>query len=53
MDTEKKNQEEDREEKTKIDWEEEKDIIKKYLSEKYPLPTSKISKIFQEKLRNT
>ena len=47
-DTEKKNQEEDREEKTKIDWEEEKDIIKKYLSQKYPLTTSKISRIIQE-----
>ena len=34
--------------KTKIDWEEEKDIIKKYLSQKYPLTTSKISRIIQE-----
>ena len=47
-DTEKKNQEEDREEKTKIDWEEEKEIIKKYLHQKYPLTTSKISRIIQE-----
>ena len=50
-DTEKKNQEEDREEKTKIDWEEEKDIIKKYLSQKYPLTTSKISRIIQEQAK--
>ena len=35
---------------TKIDWEEEKDIIEKYLSQEYPLMNSKkIGKIIQEK----
>ena len=35
---------------TKIDWEEEKDIIKKYLSQEYTLMNSqKIDKIIEEK----
>ena len=47
-DIEKKIQEKDGKEKKKIDWEEEKDILKKYLSEKYPLSSTKISRIIQE-----
>ena len=36
--------------KAKIDWEEEKDVIKKYLSQEYPLINSqKINKIIEEK----
>ena len=41
---EKKFQKEDEKQKKKIDWEEEKDILKKYLSEKYPLNVKKIEK---------
>ena len=48
-DVEKKNQKEDEKQKTKIDWEEEKDILKKYLSEKYPLSNKKIEKIINER----
>ena len=47
-DIEKKIQEKDGKEKKKIDWEVEKDILKKYLSEKYPLSSTKISRIIQE-----
>lgn len=48
-DVEKKIQKEDEKQKTKIDWEEEKDILKKYLSEKYPLSNKKIEKIINER----
>ena len=48
-DAEKKNQKEDEKQKTKIDWEEEKDILKKYLSEKYPLSNKKIENIINER----
>ena len=48
-DVEKKIQKEDEKQKTKIDWEEEKDILKKYLSEKYPLSSKKIEKIINER----
>jgi len=48
-DVEKKIQKEDERQKTKIDWEEEKDILKKYLSEKYPLSSKKIEKIINER----
>ena len=48
-DVEKKIQKEDEKQKTKIDWEEEKDILKKYLSEKYPLSKKKIEKIINER----
>ena len=40
--SEKKFQNEDEKEKKKIDWEEEKDILEKYLSEKYPLSKQKV-----------
>ena len=46
---EKKIQKEDEKQRTKIDWEEEKDILKKYLSEKYPLSNKKIEKIINER----
>ena len=54
-DVEKKIQKEDEKQKTKIDWEEEKDILKKYLiekyslSNKYPLSNKKIEKIINER----
>ena len=48
-DVEKKIQKEDEKQKTKINWEEEKDILKKYLSEKYPLSSKKIEKIINER----
>ena len=48
-DIEKKIQEKDGKEKKKIDWEDEKDILKKYLSEKYPLSSKKIEKIINER----
>ena len=48
-DVEKKIQKEDEKQKTKIDWEEEKDILKKYLSEKYPLSNKKIENIINER----
>ena len=48
-DVEKKIQKEDEKQKTKIDWEEVKDILKKYLSEKYPLSNKKIEKIINER----
>ena len=48
-DVEKKIQKEDEKQKKKIDWEEEKDILKKYLSEKYPLSNKKIEKIINER----
>ena len=47
--TEKKIEKEDEKQRTKIDWEEEKDILKKYLSEKYPLSNKKIEKIINER----
>jgi hypothetical protein len=50
-DVEKKIQKEDEKQKTKIDWEEEKDILKKYLSEKYPLSKKKIEKIINERAK--
>ena len=46
---EKKIQKEDEKQKTKIDWEEENDILKKYLSEKYPLSNKKIENIINER----
>ena len=48
-DVEKKIQREVEKQTTKIDWEEEKDILKKYLSEKYPLSNKKIENIINEK----
>ena len=47
-DIENKIQEKDGKEKKKNDWEEEKYVLKKYLSEKYPLSRTKISRIIQE-----
>ena len=48
-DAEKNTQKEDEKQQTKIDWEEEKDILKKYLSEKYPLNVKKIEKIINKR----
>ena len=47
---EKKFQKEDeKQKKKKINWEEEKEIIKKYLSERYPLSEQKIDAIIEDK----
>ena len=47
---EKKFQKKDeKQKKRKIQWEEEKEVIKKYLSERYPLSKQKIDKIIEEK----
>ena len=47
---EKKFQKEDeKQKKKKINWEEEKEIIKKYLSERYPLSEQKIDAITEDK----
>ena len=49
-DNEKKFQKEDeKQKKKKINWEEEKEIIKKYLSERYPLSEQKIDAIIEDK----
>jgi len=49
-DNEKKFQKEDeKQKKKKINWEEEKEIIKKYLSERYPLSHQKIDAIIKDK----
>merc|ERR1712148_12854 len=49
-DNEKKVQKEDeKQKKKKINWEEEKEIIKKYLSERYPLSHQKIDAIIKDK----
>ena len=47
--SEKKFQKEDEKEKKKIDWEEEKDVLEKYLSEKYPLSKQKVRRIIEER----
>ena len=48
-DVEKKIQKEDEKQKKKIDWEEEKDILKTYLAQRYPLNAKKIEKIINER----
>ena len=49
-DGEKKFQKETTNEKKKIDWEKEKDVLQKYIGKKYPLMSKqKISKIIAEK----
>ena len=49
-DGEKKFQKETTNEKKKIDWEKEKDVLQKYIGKKYPLMSKqKISKIIEEK----
>ena len=48
-DGEKKFQKETTNEKKKIDWEKEKDVLQKYIGKKYPLMSKqKISKIIEE-----
>ena len=47
--SEKKFQKEDEKEKKKIDWEEEKDVLEKYLNEKYPLSKQKVRRIIEER----
>ena len=46
---EKSLQKEEENKKKTIDWEEEKDIIKKFLSQEYPLSSQKIDKIIEER----
>ena len=46
---EKSLQKEEENKKKTIDWEEEKDIIKNYLSQEYPLSSQKIDKIIEER----
>ena len=50
-DVEKKIQKEDEKQKKKIDWEEEKDILKSYLAQRYPLNANKNRKNNQRKSR--
>ena len=42
-------QKEEENKKKTIDWEEEKDIIKNFLSQEYPLSSQKIDKIIEER----
>ena len=49
----KRLQKENEEKKKTIDCEEEKDILKKFLNQEYPLSPQKIDKIIDEKSENT
>ena len=49
---EKKFQKEKEKQKKKIDWEEEKDVLKAYLHQTYPLSQNKIDRIIEEKAEN-